>query len=87
MMEYSTFKAVAEKKILDYLPEEFKNAIAIVFISTDIQFFRFCISFAVCLQLLNDFSLLIPDFKDNSFDRFLRITVCFINLNIAFHLS
>ena len=26
MMEYSTFKAVAEKKILDYLPEEFKNA-------------------------------------------------------------
>lgn len=26
MMEYSTFKAVAEKKILDYLLEEFKNA-------------------------------------------------------------
>lgn len=26
MMDYSTFKAVAEKKILDYLPDEFKNA-------------------------------------------------------------
>lgn len=26
MMDYSTFKAVVEKKILDYLPEEFKNA-------------------------------------------------------------